>query len=74
MITTLTTTLLAAGMFALSPFSPNPDPNIPTVPNPGVLLPNYTINGDGTRMQCTPNLNQCWRDTTGLPSYLTGTP
>lgn len=67
MITTLTT-LLAASMFALSPSTPyDPSP----YPTPS-LIPNYTTNGDGTRMQCTPNLYQCWRDTTGLPSYLTG--
>lgn len=70
MITTLTT-LLAASTFALSPSTPY-DPT-PTYPTPS-LIPNYVTNGDGTRMQCTPNLSNCWRDTTGLPSYLTGTP
>jgi len=61
------TTLLATLTFTLSP-APDPTPSYPTP----TLLPNYVTNGDGSRMQCTPNLSQCWRDTTGLPSYLTG--
>lgn len=55
-------------LLALSPLNPYPDPPYPT-PS---LIPNYTTNGDGTRMQCTPGLTQCWTDTTGLPSYLAG--
>ena len=51
----------------LTPFTPAPDPQ------PGYgsvnLLPNYTVNGDGSRMQCAPYGGQCWRDDTGLPSY-----
>jgi hypothetical protein len=71
-MTPILTTVLAAITFTLSPSSPYPDPNPPVAPNqPGVqLLPTYATNGDGTRMQCTPSTSYCWRDTTGLPSYL----
>lgn len=65
----IATVLALTTVIALSPSNPyTPDPAYPT-PS---LIPNYVTNGDGTRMQCTPNLNQCWPDTTGLPSYLTG--
>lgn len=56
----------------LLPLFPVPAP--PPFPDPDYtsLLPRYVTNGDGTRMQCTPSLNQCWPDSTGLPSYLPG--
>lgn len=60
-------TLLAA-WFALSPpIQPDPSPNYGDI-----LLPSYVVNGDGTRMQCSPTANYCWPDTSGLPSYLQG--
>jgi hypothetical protein len=69
---TLVNTLMVAVMFGLSPSGPYPDP-VPFPNDPPVqLLPTYTTNADGTRMQCTPALTYCWPDTTGLPSYLTG--
>lgn len=63
------TTLLSWLLIATAPLSPSTPYPDPTYPTPS-LIPNYITNGDGTRLQCTPSLNQCWRDTTGLPSYL----
>jgi hypothetical protein len=56
-------TLLLSTLIALSP-SPEPTP-----PGP-VLPPSMVVNGDGTRMQCTPGGYSCWPDTSGLPFYL----
>jgi len=63
-------TLMLTTLFAFSP-APAPDPDLPY--GSGVnLTPSYTVQGDGTRLQCSPTANTCWRDTTGLPSYLQG--
>jgi len=63
---------LTAITIILSPSAPYPDP-APAPTDPSIqLLPTYTTNGNGTRMQCSPTSSFCWPDTTGLPSYLTG--
>lgn len=49
--------------------APSPDPGIPFGPN---QMPNYVVNGDGTRISCVPGGYSCWPDTSGLPSYLVG--
>ena len=48
-------TALIATLIALSPQSP--DPGLPTPPP---QLPTQIVNGDGTRMNCTPGYTQCW--------------
>lgn len=60
-------TLLAS--LILSPWFPEPDPGYQ---NPMNLAPTYITNADGTRSQCTPTANYCWKDNSGLPSYLQG--
>lgn len=56
-------------------FAPLDTPSYPD-PSPGGgytnLLPTYVTNGDGTRWQCTPTMNYCMPDSSGLPSYLEG--
>jgi hypothetical protein len=47
-------TLLTA--FMLSPYW-TPDPGLPTVPPP---LPTSIVTDNGTRLECTPNYQQCW--------------
>jgi hypothetical protein len=57
--------LIAASAFVLAPAEPNPEPSFP-------LPPTYITQGDGSRMQCTPNGYSCWPDSSGLPPYLRG--
>lgn len=37
---------------------PTPDPGLPTPPP---ALPTYVVQGDGTRLDCTPNYTYCWK-------------
>jgi hypothetical protein len=48
----------------LSPYYPDPG-----YPDPNDLTPTYIVNGDGSRMQCTPGGLSCWPYTVGLPTY-----
>ena len=47
------TTLIATAWMMLPPI----DPGLPTPPPP---LPTYIVQGDGSRVTCTPNYEQCW--------------
>lgn len=38
---------------------PNIDPGLPTPPPP---LPTYVIDGNGERLDCTPNYQTCWTE------------
>lgn len=46
--------MLMASLIALCP---QDDHGLPTPPPP---LPGQIVNGDGTRMNCTPTMNYCW--------------
>jgi hypothetical protein len=60
----MTASILAV-IIMLSPG--NTAPSTPEIPPP---LPTYVTNGDGSRMNCTPNYQSCWPDTTGQnPSH-----
>ncbi|QDH91862.1 hypothetical protein SEA_PHRAPPUCCINO_187 [Mycobacterium phage Phrappuccino] len=48
-------TALLAVLIALSP--DNTAPPTPEIPPP---LPTYIVNGDGSRMNCTPTYSYCW--------------
>lgn len=45
--------LITAAWVLLPPI----DPGTPTPPPP---LPTQVVNGDGTRLNCTPNYTYCW--------------
>jgi hypothetical protein len=38
--------------------SQDPRAGLPTIPP---ALPTYIVNGDGSRMNCTPTMSYCWR-------------
>ncbi len=57
--------LMAAFMFLFAAMvelkaNASPDTNPATTP-PLPPLPTQILNGDGSRMNCTPNLNYCWK-------------
>lgn len=49
-------TFLLTVVLLLGP-SNTPDPGLPTIPPP---LPTQIVNGDGSRMNCTPTYSYCW--------------
>lgn len=51
------------GVFPVSVDDPSEDPS-----GASVVLPSYVTESDGTRWSCVPQ--GCWRDHSGLPSYL----
>lgn len=65
-------TLIAIAASIIVPLAPSyPDPPAPT-PTPGYIqmIPNYLVQGDGTRVVCTPTASYCWPSNDGLPPTL----